>query len=77
MQNLSFRNIKKKIKKKKIMEEECVVSVDYGNGKEMECLSIIPGWYSDVSDLFPGQHSIDLDYFIRYILLHSKKQYYE
>ncbi|KAH0660574.1 hypothetical protein KY289_029322 [Solanum tuberosum] len=34
------------------MEEEYCVNVDH-SGKEMECLSIIPGWYSDVSDLFP------------------------
>ncbi|KAG5600830.1 hypothetical protein H5410_032200 [Solanum commersonii] len=34
------------------MEEEYCVNVDH-SGKEMECLSIIPGWYSDASDLFP------------------------
>ncbi|XP_004241004.1 spermidine synthase 2-like [Solanum lycopersicum] len=56
------------------MEEECVVSVDYGNGKEMECLSIIPGWYSDVSDLFPVPGEI-MSIKIEKILFKGKSKY--
>ncbi|KAH0662142.1 hypothetical protein KY290_028089 [Solanum tuberosum] len=55
------------------MEKECV-SIEHSNGKEMECLSIIPGWYSDVSDLFPVPGEI-MSIKIEKILFRGRSKY--